>query len=75
MDFVVFATWLAGTVLPALADRVRLDLVPIEHYQRLPHLVGDHSARMAKPKRSPSETSNRVENKRSRTDVIGGMEE
>ena len=27
-----FGTWLAGTVLPALADRVRLDLVPIEHY-------------------------------------------
>jgi quinol monooxygenase YgiN len=29
-----FATWLAGTVLPALADRVRLDLTPMEHYQR-----------------------------------------
>lgn len=24
-----FATWLAGVVLPALADRVRLDLVPL----------------------------------------------
>src|SRR5215472_8989598 len=28
-----FGTWLAGTVLPALADRVRLDLVPMEHYE------------------------------------------
>lgn len=25
-----FGTWLAGTVLPALAGRVRLDLVPVE---------------------------------------------
>jgi quinol monooxygenase YgiN len=25
-----FATWLAGQVLPALADRVRLDLVPMD---------------------------------------------
>ena len=24
-----FAAWLAGVVLPALADRVRLDLVPL----------------------------------------------
>src|ERR1700749_1127853 len=24
-----FATWLAGQVLPALADRIRLDLVPL----------------------------------------------
>jgi hypothetical protein len=24
-----FATWLAGVVLPALDDRVRLDLVPL----------------------------------------------
>jgi quinol monooxygenase YgiN len=29
-----FGTWLAGTVLPALADRVRLDLTPMEHYER-----------------------------------------
>ena len=29
-----FGTWLAGTVLPALADRVRLDLIPMEHQQR-----------------------------------------
>ena len=26
-----FATWLAGQVLPALADRIRLDLVPLDH--------------------------------------------
>lgn len=25
-----FGTWLAGQVLPALADRTRLDLVPLE---------------------------------------------
>jgi quinol monooxygenase YgiN len=25
-----FGTWLAGVVLPALADRVRFDLVPLE---------------------------------------------
>jgi len=25
-----FATWLAGQVLPRLADRIRLDLVPLE---------------------------------------------
>ena len=25
-----FATWLAGVVLPALQDRVRLDLVPLD---------------------------------------------
>jgi quinol monooxygenase YgiN len=25
-----FGTWLAGVVLPALEDRVRLDLVPLE---------------------------------------------
>jgi quinol monooxygenase YgiN len=25
-----FATWLAGRVLPSLADRIRLDLVPLE---------------------------------------------
>ena len=37
MEFVTsphFATWLAGTVLPALTDRARLDLTPMEHYER-----------------------------------------
>ena len=29
-----FGSWLAGTVLPALAGRVRLDLVPMEQQQR-----------------------------------------
>jgi quinol monooxygenase YgiN len=28
-----FATWLAGAVLPALEDRIRLDLVPLEGMQ------------------------------------------
>ncbi len=28
-----FTTWLAGVVLPALDDRIRLDLVPLESYQ------------------------------------------
>jgi hypothetical protein len=28
-----FSTWLAGTVLPALESRVRLDLVPLEGWQ------------------------------------------
>ncbi|HTR95455.1 MAG TPA: putative quinol monooxygenase [Trebonia sp.] len=28
-----FGTWLAGVVLPALDDRIRLDLVPLGDYQ------------------------------------------
>jgi quinol monooxygenase YgiN len=28
-----FATWLAGVVLPALDDRIRLDLVPLEGWR------------------------------------------
>jgi quinol monooxygenase YgiN len=28
-----FGTWLAGVVLPALDDRIRLDLVPLGEYQ------------------------------------------
>jgi quinol monooxygenase YgiN len=43
-----FATWLAGQVLPRLASRTRLDLVP--------------AWRMANPKPSPPCTRNGVEN-------------
>ena len=56
-----FATWLTGVVLPALDDRVRLDLVPLGD---LPH---HPRSRMVKPYRSPPGMSNGVENKRSRT--------
>src|SRR5215469_11437588 len=53
-----FATWLAGRVLPSLADRIRLDLVPLEPCP----LVTRSSCRMANPKASPPCACNRVEN-------------
>jgi quinol monooxygenase YgiN len=43
-----FGTWLAGVVLPALDDRIRLDLVALGDYH-LDRVAQDLRSRMAKP--------------------------